>query len=71
MIRDDVRFDQFDYEWLEVWLGFYLAILDEDDVDPLAEQAFAKCAGYWFIIPPYYDRIRTLSRDKQLPPIGT
>lgn len=60
MIEDGIGFADEDFEFLAVLLQLTLASLGPNDVDPLAEQAYAKCAGEWAILPPWYDRIRLL-----------
>jgi hypothetical protein len=76
MIDDGSGFADDDFAFLAVILEMYLAVFDEDDIDPLAEQAYAKCAGEWFILPPWYDRIKGREHivgisPKQEPPLGT
>lgn len=72
MVQDDIGFDQFDFDLLEIFLFFTIANLAPDEIDPLAEQAYAKCHGFWFEgLDPWYDRIRALEGRMQLPPLGT
>lgn len=78
MLRDeDVPFANEDFEFLADLLSYYFASFGEEDVDPLAEQAYGKLRGEWPILPPWYDRIQQLEhivgfeRGKQEPPLGT
>lgn len=78
MLRDgNVMFVNEDFEFLAVWLDLYFESFDDDDIDPLAEQAYAKIKGEWPILPPWYDRVRMLEgsigfeRDGQEPFLGT
>ena len=61
MIEEDIGFDDTDFAFLATLLQLYFEVFDEDDIDPLAEQAFAKCTGEWYILPPWHDRAATLS----------
>lgn len=71
MVEDGMNFTNEDFELLAELLQLTLRSLGPDEVDPLAEQAYAKCTGEWLILPPWYDRIRALSVDCVEPPIGT
>jgi hypothetical protein len=71
MIEDGIAFADDDFEFLALLLQLTLLSLGPNEVDPLAEQAYAKCAGEWAILPPWYDRVRALSTDRQLPALGT
>lgn len=71
MVEDGMTLGNDDFELLEALLLLTLRSLGPNEVDPLAEQSFAKCAGEWAILPPWYDRIRALSVDSVEPPIGT
>lgn len=72
MIADDIGFDQPDFDLLEMVLEITIANLEEGEVDPLMEQAYAKCSGWWFEgMAPWYDRIRSQETQMQLPPLGT
>jgi len=78
MLADgDVLFTDEDFEFLGIFLLLYFQSFDEGDVDPLAEQAYAKVMGEWPILPPWYDRIVQFEaqvgfeRDGQLPALGT
>jgi len=62
MIEDEIGFDETDFAFLAIILQLYFESFEEDDVDPLAEQAYAKCAGEWYILPPWYDRTATISQ---------
>ena len=76
MIDDGSPFGPDDFEFVAIVLEMYLSVFDEDDIDPLAEQAYAKCAGEWFHVPPWYDRIKGREHEVGMvsrndPPLGT
>ena len=71
MIEDGMNLGNDDFELLAELLRYTILSLGPNEVDPLLEQAYAKCAGEWAILPPWYDRIRALSVDSIEPPIGT
>lgn len=71
MIEDGMVLANDDFELLATLLQLTIMSLGPNEVDPLAEQAYAKCAGEWAILPPWYDRLRALSVDSVEPPIGT
>lgn len=71
MIEDGITFSDEDFAFLAELLQLTLASLGPDEVDPLAEQAYAKCAGEWAILPPWYDRQRALSVEGYEPYLGT
>ena len=58
MIEDDTSFDQQELDIVVFVLECYFAAFEEHDVDPLAEQAYAKITGYWSeeFDAPWYDR---------------
>lgn len=71
MVDDGSTFSNEDFALLTELLQLTIMSLGPNEIDPLLEQAYAKCAGEWAILPPWYDRIRALSVDSVLPPIGT
>lgn len=71
MVEDGMILTNDDFELLSTLLHATILSLGPNEVDPLAEQAYAKCAGEWAILPPWYDRVRALSIDSVEPPIGT
>jgi hypothetical protein len=71
MIRDGMPLGNDEFAMLAELLQLTIKSLGPNEVDPLAEQAYAKCTGEWAILPPWYDRIRALSIDSIQPPIGT
>jgi hypothetical protein len=71
MIEEGMNLGNDDFELLATLLQLTIKSLGPNEIDPLAEQAYAKCAGEWAILPPWYDRQRALSVDSIEPPIGT
>ena len=61
LIDEGLGFDETDFAFLATLLQLYFEGFEEDDIDPLAEQAYAKCTGEWYILPPWYDRVATLA----------
>jgi hypothetical protein len=57
MIEDGIGFDQTEWEVLTWILELYFGSFTEDDIDPLAEQAYAKICGEWPFDEPWYDRM--------------
>lgn len=58
MIEDNTEFQQAELDIIVFVLECYFEAFDEYDVDPLAEQAYAKIMGHWpeQFSEPWYDR---------------
>ncbi len=61
MIEDKTPFDQVELDIITYLLENYFNAFEKDDIDPQAEQAYAKIAGHWYegFDEPYYDRCIT------------
>lgn len=59
MIDDSTLFEPIESEIVVYLLDCYFSVFEENDVDPLAEQAYAKLTGHWSeqFDSPWYDRI--------------
>ena len=72
MIVDNVGWDTSDFETLKVVLEMTYQGMSPDEVDPLGEQVYCKCAGHWLEgRDPWYNRVRALDPSAQYRPLGT
>lgn len=72
MIVDDIGWDASDFELLKFVLEMTYLPMSPDEVDPLGEQVYCKCAGHWLEgRPPWYDRVRALDPNAQSRPLAT
>jgi len=64
MVRDNVGFTQKEFDVILFILELYFSVFEESDIDPLAEQCYAKINGEWPFIEPYYNRM-LIYQDKK------
>lgn len=58
MIDDEIPFSQTELDIIEFVFDAYFSSFNDDDIDPQAEQAYAKVAGHFYFPEHWLDRTR-------------
>ena len=67
ILADEDNIGQTEIDLLVWMLEVYFESFDEQDIDPLAEQAYHKLTGYWYEgFAPWYERMKALPHPDHL-----